>query len=256
MQNGFFWYELMTTDPEAAADFYCKVVGWTLQESGMPGYQLFGVPSATNGVAGLMALPDELKDEGVPPHWMGYVWVEDVDAIVARFNEKGGSTLRAAEDIPGIGRFAVVADPHGAALSVMTPTPPEGKEPEWPEPMSPGTIGWNELYAGNGDEAFAFYAGIFGWSKEMEVDMGPMGVYRCFGVDGKMAGGMMTKPDTMPAAMWCYYFTVEALDPAIETLKAEGGTVVNGPHEVPGGSFIVQAIDPQGGFFALTAAKR
>lgn len=131
-------------------------------------------------------------------------------------------------------------------------------EQEWPElaPDAPGNIGWHELYAGNGKEALAFYSKLFGWTKDSEMDMGPMGVYYLFSHDGRQIGGMMTKPDNMPMTFWCYYFIVPALDAAIERVTSGGGKVVNGPMEVPGGSWIIQATDPQGAFFCLVAPKR
>ena len=59
-----------------------------------------------------------------------------------------------------------------------------------------------------------------------------------------------------PASFWLYYVNVDALDPAVERIKSKGGQIVNGPNEVPGGQWIVQALDPQGAVFALVAPKR
>jgi uncharacterized protein len=67
---------------------------------------------------------------------------------------------------------------------------------------------------------------------------------------------MMNKPDNIPASTWGFYVNVESIDAAIERVKAGGGQVTNGPHEVPGGSWIVQAIDPQGAAFALVSSQR
>jgi len=86
--------------------------------------------------------------------------------------------------------------------------------------------------------------------------MGAMGKYRLFAADGDQAGGMMNKPDQMPVGAWGFYFTVDGLDAAVERIDANGGTVLMGPHEVPDGSWIVQATDPQGAHFALVSATR
>jgi len=67
---------------------------------------------------------------------------------------------------------------------------------------------------------------------------------------------MMTKTPAMPSPVWLYYFNVEQLDPAIARVTGQGGQVVHGPHEVPGGSWIVQCLDPQGAMFALVAPAR
>ncbi|WP_064682312.1 VOC family protein [Rhizobium bangladeshense] len=252
----FIWCELMTPDTSAAANFYSSVVGWTTSEmkvEGMPTYTIFEANGI--GVAGLMEFPAELEGTGIPPNWTGYVGVDDVDQSAKDFAANGGTVRRPPQDIPSVGRFAVVADPHGAVLCIMTPAPMDKSPPELAFD-APGNIGWRELYAGNGEEALAFYSKQFGWTKDSEMDMGPMGVYYIFAHDGRQTGGMMTKPDNMPMTFWCYYFIVPTLDAAIERVTSGGGKVVNGPMEVPGGSWIIQATDPQGAFFCLVAPKR
>jgi predicted enzyme related to lactoylglutathione lyase len=57
-------------------------------------------------------------------------------------------------------------------------------------------------------------------------------------------------------SFWLYYFNVPAIDAALARVSAGGGKVLNGPMEVPGGSWVAQCMDPQGAMFALTAAKR
>ncbi|MDE1159404.1 MAG: VOC family protein [Neorhizobium sp.] len=259
----FIWCELMTSDTQAAGRFYGDVVGWKtkeLQMPGMPPYHLFEIGEGENcpGIGGMMDVPAELSGK-LPPNWTGYVAVDDVDATAAQFERLGGRIERAPDDIPNVGRFAVVADPHGAVLCIMAPLPPENA-PREPVAGEPGTVGWRELYAGNGDEAFDFYAEVFGWTKHHDFDMGPpgsgLGVYRIFAHQGEAIGGMMTRPPTVPVACWSYYFNVEAIDAAIGRITAGGGAIVNGPMEVPGDSWIVQATDPQGAFFCLVAPKR
>jgi predicted enzyme related to lactoylglutathione lyase len=66
---------------------------------------------------------------------------------------------------------------------------------------------------------------------------------------------MMTKPAEVPAPFWAYYFRVDAIGAALDRLKKEGGQVINGPMEVPGGEWIVQGIDPQGAMFSLVSRK-
>jgi predicted enzyme related to lactoylglutathione lyase len=252
----FIWCELMTPDIEAAKRFYTSVVGWTtneMQVEGMPPYTIFEANGI--GVAGMMDFPAELEDQGIPPNWTGYVAVDDVDKSARDFETNGGAIRRPPDDIPGVGRFAVVADSHGAVLCIMTPAPMDNPPPEAPF-GTPGHVGWHELYAGNGAEALAFYGKLFGWTKDSEFDMGPMGVYYLFAEHGKQTGGMMTKPENVTMPCWSYYFIVPEIDAAIERVNAGGGKVVHGPMEVPGNSWVIQALDPQGAFFALVAPKR
>jgi predicted enzyme related to lactoylglutathione lyase len=66
---------------------------------------------------------------------------------------------------------------------------------------------------------------------------------------------MFTKPPTMPAPAWLYYFNVSDLDAAAQRVQAGGGQILLGPVEVPGGSSIVQCADPQGAMFALEGRR-
>jgi uncharacterized protein len=166
----------------------------------------------------------------------------------------GGKLHRPAEDIPNVGRFAVVADPHGAIFILFTPAGENPNPP--PAQRTPGHIGWHELYAGDLDEAFKFYSKHFGWTKVRDYDMGPMGAYRIFAVNGVEAGGMMTKPAHVPMPGWFYYFNVDALAPALARVTRAKGKVLNGPMEVPGGSWIAQCLDPWGAHFSLVSGKR
>jgi predicted enzyme related to lactoylglutathione lyase len=251
----FIWCELMVPDVDAAIRFYGHVVGWNARDFGMEGmpYTIFEADGA--GVAGLMQLTEEFKEQGIPPNWTGYVAVDDVDATAEAFSANGGSVRRPPDDIPGVGRFAVVADPHGAVLCIMTPAPMENPPAEKPM-TTPGHVGWHELYAGDGPQAFEFYEKLFGWTKDHDFDMGAMGVYRIFAEHGTVTGGMMTKTAQTPFACWGYYFNVEAIDAAVTRVSTGGGKVVNGPMEVPGDSWVVNCIDPQGAFFSLLAPKR
>ena len=251
--GAFVWYELMTTDTKAAEAFYDDVVGWTSADSGMPdaNYTLF----KTNGlrVAGLMTMPENALKMNIPPAWLGYVGVDDVDAAATKLAKLGGTVHRQPDDIPGVGRFAVVADPHGAVFALFRG---DGDMPDIKQ-MDPGSIGWHELMAGDLATELPFYQEMFGWKKDEGIDMGDMGIYQLFAHDGAQIGGMMTKPATVPAPpYWGFYFNVDALDAAIARSTAKGGKVVNGPMEVPGGAWVVNCVDPQGAYFNLVAPKR
>ena len=115
--GAFSWSELMTTDPAAAADFYAKLFGWTVQtmEMGMGPDRVLKV--AETSVGGIMGMPPDAP--AVPPNWGCYVTVDNVDAVLDRCAALGGKTLVPAMDVPGVGRMAVLQDPQGAVLSVM-----------------------------------------------------------------------------------------------------------------------------------------
>ncbi len=251
--NGkFIWYELATTDAAAAEAFYKRVVGWGSQSIGSPEmpYTLWTVGEA--GVGGLMTMSAECAGAGETPGWTGYIGVADVDAKADQLATAGGTVRHGPADIPGIGRFAAVADPQGVRF-VLFKGASDQPLPTFP-PGTPGTIGWHELLTTDGQAAFDFYAGQYGWAKGEGFDMGPMGIYQVFTAGDIPIGGMMTFTDR-PAG-WRFYFNVEAIDAAIERVTAGGGKITNGPMEVPGGSWIVSALDPQGAEFSLVASKR
>jgi len=251
----FVWYDVMTSDAKAATAFYTDVIGWNAQEHAMADNRSYTVFS--NGptmVAGLMAIPDEMSGQGVRPCWSGYVSSNDVDADAARVAVTGGAIRRGPTDIPNVGRFAVAADPGGAVFMLFKPNTNE--EPKPIAPMTPGHVGWHELYAGDLDREFAFYSGLFGWTKDKAIDMGPMGTYQIFATGAAPCGGMMKACQQMPVSSWNYYITVDSVAQAAERTTARGGKILNGPMEVPGGAWIVQARDPQGAHFAMVSAQK
>ena len=251
----FVWYELMTADPSAAIEFYTQAVGWRAQDSGMPdmGYTLMMVGDAP--VAGVARTPAELQAMRLPPLWSGYIAVDDVDAMEARVLRAGGKVIRPAADIPGVGRFAVVADPQNASFMLFKPIPPEGG-PILPPVEAPGTIGWAELRAMDGTAVFDFYASLFGWTRGEGMDMGAMGTYQIFEIDGVGCGAVMTKTPDQPAPAWRFYARVAGIDAALERVRRLGGTVTMGPDPVPGDLWVANARDPQGAVFALMSSTK
>jgi predicted enzyme related to lactoylglutathione lyase len=250
----FIWYELMTTDAAAAEAFYREVVGWSARDAGVPGMAYTMLSAGDAGVGGIMTLPEAAREAGARPGWIGYVAIDNIDANAARVAEAGGAVHRAPADIPGVGRFAIVADPQGATFALFRGA--AESEGQAPAPGKPGHVGWHELYAADREAAFAFYSEMFGWEKADALDMGPMGIYQIFSLNGTMLGGMMTKPEAVPAPSWLYYFNVDGIELAKSRVEAGGGTILMGPQEVPGGSWIVQGRDPQGAMFALLAPRR
>ena len=252
--SGFVWYDVMTTDTTAAKTFYKNVMGWSMADASPPGRTYIVASTGPTMVSGIMPIPEDAVKMGVTPAWMGYIGVADVDAMATRVKAAGGFIHRGPEDIPNVGRFAVAADPHGAGFMLFEAKSSPQIAPV--APHTPGHVGWRELNAGSGAEAFAFYSGLFGWTKADAIDMGPMGTYQIFAVDGIQVGGIMTKNPALPAAYWFYVFNVDAVDAAAERVVQAGGRIVMAAHEVPGGQWVVRCTDPQGAAFGLVAFKR
>lgn len=251
--NIFVWYELMTSDLAAAETFYSAVLGWRTHDAGMPDMRYTLVDASEGQVAGMMTLPAEAAGMGTKPGWTGYIGVADCDAAARGVVEAGGAVHRQPEDIPGVGRFAVVADPNGAGFCLFQ----AGSEEQSPafKPGKPGHAGWNELHASDWQTCWDFYAGQFGWAKAEGMDMGPMGIYQLSSAGGDPIGAMYTDPQ-LPHPAWLFYWCVDDIDDAGSRLTGAGGTIVEGPHKVPGDAWIIQARDPQGAAFALVGARK
>jgi predicted enzyme related to lactoylglutathione lyase len=246
------WFELMTTDMKGAESFYRAVVGWTSAPfDGAP--QPYTMFSRSNEVpvAGLMTRPDDVD---APPFWAMYVGVPVLEDAARHIERLGGRACSPVIDVPTVGRMQMMTDPQGAAFYIYEPSttdqPPEGA-PEI------GEASWLELMTTDADAAMKFYAEVFGWQPSEAMDMGPVGKYQMFNRPHGMIGGMMNKPPEIAhlPSFWQIYFRVPAINPAVERVTANGGRIINGPMEVPGGDWIVNGIDPQGAAFSLHAKQ-
>jgi len=248
----FVWYELTTTDADAAKAFYANVVGWGLRDASTPGadYTLFTAGEVP--VAGLMGLPAEARKMGAQPRWTGYVGVDDVDAATERLKLLGGTVYVPPTDVPDVSRFSIVADPQAATLALVKWLNP-GQE-QSAAPSLPGHVSWHELSAVDWEKAFAFYVELFGWQK-VDADVGGLGTYLLFSAGGQTVGGMSTKPLTVPMPFWLYYFNVGDVDAAAKRVTSGGGKILEGPVEARGGNRVARCTDPQGAMFALRAGR-
>jgi predicted enzyme related to lactoylglutathione lyase len=244
----FIWHEVMTTDPDGAIAFYQHVIGWTVMPwDADPKYRMFAWKNAP--MAGVMLLPDEARQAGVPPHWLTYISVQDVDAMVARATERGARTYLDPMDVPTVGRIAVLADPQGAEFALFRAANAGHVSDE----MKLGDFSWHELAADDWKAAWEFYRALFGWEHADSFDMGPMGTYWMFRRAGgsRALGGMFNRPPEVPMAHWLPYVHVKNADETAAAAGRHGGRVVSGPMEVPGGDRVAQILDPHGALFAV-----
>jgi uncharacterized protein len=268
MHGDFIWYELMTPDPDGSRAFYSKVVGWDIGPSdGEPGYAM--IKGSESEVGGMLTLSAEMQQHGARPVWLGYVNTANVDETVTSIEHGGGKLLMGPVDIPQ-GRFAMVADPQGAVFYVMAPKPPEGQEDKESLAFSydkkrVGHCAWNELMTSDQAAAWHFYGTRFGWVQDGEMDMGPLGKYQFIKhaarhkpdvMGSGMVGAFMPMMPGAPAPLWSHYFRVADVDAAVETVKANGGQILHGPDEIPGGDYSLKGIDPQGALFALVGTRK
>jgi uncharacterized protein len=218
--GSFIWYELMTTDANAAATFYGNVVGWRI---GGPG---------------------DARPDGMDYRMIG--------------RSDGGKVMMPATDLP-VGRIAMVTDPTGTPIYVMKPIPPPDKPTARSDVfdlVAEQRVNWNELASPDLARAKVFYAKHFQFEFNETMDMGPMGDY-CFIAHGGIAriGAIMQAPKDSPSRGWLFYFSVPSIAAAKRAIESSGGKILNGPHQVPGDRWIIIATDPQGAAFGVVGPQ-
>lgn len=247
------WYKLISADADAAERFYGSVLGWRFERTPAAPDMDHRIASANGtGVAGLMQQPE---GQEMPLRWLVYFGVEDVDRSVRHAEEAGASVHVPPTDIPGVGRFAFLADPQGALFYLMRGASEEdskafrcgGNVPE-------GHAVWNELAAPDPDAAIAFYGALLGLRKEGGMPMGELGDYSFIHAGPDCIGAVMGEgPDGRPG--WQVYFSVNDIDKAVDRLGQAGGRVVWGPAEIPGNCFALVAEDDQEARFGLVGPR-
>ncbi len=228
--GAFVWHDLMCTDPAVAAGFYAEVFGWTCRNG-----RFFreGAP-----VAGIVALDPAL---GWPSHWLPYVAVEDVDAAVGKAMANGGMPLLPPEDTPDGGRFAVLADPGGAAFAVL-----RGEAP--PPLTGPHALVWDELLTDD-DAVRSFYARALGYTVGV-ADMGPLGAGWALKAGGEPRASILASPLAVPP-FWLAYVSVADVEATLAKVTAHGGRVVLPTVEIEGVGRIAVVEDPTGAVLGL-----
>lgn len=254
-QGQFSWAELGTTSSDAAKKFYGGLFGWTFDDMPAGPDMVYTMNKLGNHRASaLYKMGKEMQ--GVPPHWLSYITVDDVDAITAKAKQNGAKAMKEPFDVMDVGRMSVLTDPTGAHFALWQPKKHNGAE-IWNEP---GAVTWNELMTSNVDQAGKFYASTFGW-KTQAMDMGPMGTYTIFSKDGTKEGGrggMMAIPPNMKGvpSHWLTHFAVKDADTSAKKATELGGKLIVPPTDIPGniGRFAVVQ-DPQGAVFGIFQSK-
>lgn len=244
LRGRFVWHELVTPAPAAAHRYYNDVFHWkTARGEQHPDYTMF----ATGGerIGGTVPLKDGA------PRWLHYIGTPNLEATLEQATRLGATVLEAPTVISDDSRYAVLNDPQGAPFALYSSSQPlrEDRTPRR------GEFSWMELAATDANEALHFYCALFGWERTAAHDMGPMGFYYLFGRNGRDIGGAFDKPAELPGPTWLGYVRAKDLDDVVAKARAGGGTLINGPMEVPGGDWIAQIVDPQGAMFAIHVIK-
>jgi predicted enzyme related to lactoylglutathione lyase len=242
----FVWHELHTGDRPKAQKFYATLVGWEIKEVAMGPGEAYGL--CLLGGKDIAGITKSMAPAHVPPHWLPYIGVDDVDASAAKATELGGKVLGAPMDIPNVGRFAVLADPLGAAFAIHTHHTPYPEEPARPAASS---FCWEELISTDPEAAATFYASLFGYTVE-SMDMGPMGTYRILKSGDRQRAGIMKVPaGAPPQSHWLTYILVADVDTSTRNAGELGAKTLVEPRDIPGIGRFSLLSDPTGAAIAL-----
>ncbi len=239
----FVWHDLMTQDVEKSADFYGELFGWTTHELDMGDDGIYTMLLSNDTPIGGMV---KFEMDNVPPHWMPYIAVDDVESVVATFENKGGSVCMPPRDIPNVGRFSIVHDPQGGVISTIKFSTSDGGAPLSSEA---GRFCWCELLAKNSSEANEFYKELFHWEcEEMKLENDSYWVQK---LDGCPQAGVMNMPPgvELEHAAWVVFVSVDDVDGAAKKAQSLGATVQVRPTDIPGVGRFASLKDPNGAVF-------
>ena len=233
----FVWHEHASSDQEYAKEFYGRLLGWEFEVFDMGGsdYPMISSGGVTHG--GFPPVP-----EGTPSHWVGNVQVESVDSTVERAKAAGGAVLVEPVHFPGVGRYALVADPQGADIAVF--------QPDSDGPMGRGVFVWDELLTGDVEGAKAFYGEVFGWTAS-DSDMGGGFVYTMFRRGEDDAAGAMALGEIQAPPHWMPYIAADEIDATAARVGELGGMVIREPWDIERVGRLAIAQDPTGAVFGL-----
>ncbi|MBW2388544.1 MAG: VOC family protein [Deltaproteobacteria bacterium] len=249
MHGQFSWIDLMTPDLRASRMFYCELFDWDMvdhpsDQAGLYVEFQFGGRS----VAGMGAMPAELRNSGMPAVWSSYIDVDDVDATVEEAEALGATIEMPPTQVMAAGRMAILTDPVGAQISLWQ----AGEHIGAALVNHPTSLCWNELVTSNIDESIRFYRNLFDWKFRRSDDAGST-YYEILNED-RENGGMIEMTDDWGATPphWMPYISVLDCDETIEKAIKLGATVEMDPIDIETGRFCV-IIDPQGA--PITAIK-
>lgn len=243
--------DLGTTDQEAAKSFYSELFGFSYEENLIDesGQSFYSMAVQGGRYAGaIYTQQDEMREEGIPPHWGIYLAVDDVDARAARVSGLGGS-VEGPFVVFYAGRMAVVTDPAGGIVQIWQAVAQAGAGVK----NEHGSIGWCELFTTDSAAAVQFYTNLLGFEHET---MSTHGIdYTVFALSGVPVSGTMALPDRMKemniSSHWLVYFNVDDVDAAIEKAVSKGAQVAMEAIDVAGAGREAHVIDPQGARFGL-----
>lgn len=245
----FCWIELATTNAGVAKKFYTGLFGWTYNDIPAGDDMVYSMAQLKNLDAGALCQIDEdMKAQGVVPHWLSYVSVTSSDETAKKAKTLGATVVKEPFDVFDVGRMAVLQDPARAFFAIWQPKAHIGARIV----NEHGAFCWNELMTRDVDRAGKFYTELFGWGTQV-AEMGPSGKYTSFMNGDRPAGGMMQITEEMGEVPpnWLVYFAVDDCDGTVsKAMGGEGKTLVP-PTDLPEVGRFAVIEDPTGGVLGV-----
>ncbi|HLU68859.1 MAG TPA: VOC family protein [Kofleriaceae bacterium] len=253
LHGKFVWFELVSKDPEKSKAFWTQLIGWTAEPQEMEG-QTFDLVKADGKEVAIIMATDNKKTKS---HWVPFVSVPDVDAAVTAIEQNKGKVVKPAADVPDIGRFAIVADPNGAAFAVFKGA--KGDQPD-AQPKA-GEFVWVENLVKNKkahQAAVAFYPTVIGYTTNtMEMGTGKKkDTYDMLNYGEVPRAGIDEPKPRSLAGQWLPWVAVDDVDATVAKVKELSkqklrGKVVTKPHDIPMVGRAAVVTDPTGAALGL-----
>ncbi|GAB5491358.1 MAG: VOC family protein [Phototrophicaceae bacterium] len=244
----FSWADCSSTDWAGGKQFYADVFGWETEDLPM-GEGTFYTMFKQDGenVGAINPMQAEMQAQGVPSHWMNYITVDDVDALVDKVTEFGGTVVAEPFDVFDDGRMMIIQEPTGATVALWQAKNTIGAGLV----NTVGAMLWNELLTRDPQKAMDFFNKLLGWEYQQDGERDYLMIVN----KGRMNGGILNLDDSMPGvpSHFMAYYNVADLEESLEKVKAGGGAVHIQAEAEGVGKFAMIA-DPQGAMLYLMQA--
>ena len=252
--GSFCWFELGTSDQNAAKKFYGSLFGWASEDFPMGPAGVYTIFRLGGRDVGATYTLNAQQQPGVPPHWMVYVSVGSADDAAKKAASLGGKVCAPPFDVMDKGRMAVVQDPAGAAFSIWQPKSSAGTTVTGVG----GTACWVDISTPDPESAKKFYGGLFGWKFTEDTDDDPPSGYIHIQNGEEFIGGIPPAKFRDPHAPphWLAYFQVDDFDASTAKATQLGGRFLMPPTFMENVGHIAVVADPQGAVFALFKLAR
>jgi len=246
-EGSFCWIELGTTDADGAKKFYTDLFGWGVNEipMGQGNYNMLTLENLEVGAC--YELTNEQRDQNVPPHWLPYISVDNVDKTTGKVESANGQVLMGPYQVMESGRMSLLQDPTGATFGIWQGQDHIGSKVK----NVPNSYCWVELGTKDTDAAEQFYQNLVNWEPKHQDFEGMK--YTTFKNGPISEGGMykMTPEMSDIPSHWLVYFNVDDCEATVNKAKQLGAKVLKEPEFIPTvGNFSVLQ-DPQGAVFAV-----